>query len=64
MVGPMSTSSFIKPRTFPVPADEPERLKALAGYGIVAIDETPGGGTTMRITLPKPTAQVDLALVS
>jgi hypothetical protein len=32
MVGAMSTSSFIKaPRTFPVPEDEQERLKALAG---------------------------------
>ncbi|GAA3450676.1 sensor histidine kinase [Dactylosporangium matsuzakiense] len=29
------TSSFITPRTFPVPDDEQERLKSLAGYGIV-----------------------------
>ncbi|WP_433050836.1 sensor histidine kinase [Dactylosporangium sp. CS-033363] len=31
----MSTSSFIKPRTFPVPENEPERLRTLAEYGIV-----------------------------
>jgi light-regulated signal transduction histidine kinase (bacteriophytochrome) len=30
----------------------------------LVIDETPGGGTTMRITLPKPADQVGLALVS
>ncbi|WP_433079881.1 sensor histidine kinase [Dactylosporangium sp. CA-052675] len=31
----MGTSAFIKPKAFPVPDDEPERLKSLAGYGIV-----------------------------
>ncbi|MER7280850.1 ATP-binding protein [Dactylosporangium sp. NPDC000244] len=31
----MSTSAFIKPKSFPIPDDEQERLKSLAGYGIV-----------------------------
>ena len=30
----------------------------------LAIDETPGGGTTMRMTLPKPVERIGLALLS
>ncbi|WP_433610056.1 sensor histidine kinase [Dactylosporangium sp. CA-139114] len=31
----MSTSAFIEPKSFPIPDDEQERLRSLAGYGIV-----------------------------
>ncbi|WP_433209993.1 sensor histidine kinase [Dactylosporangium sp. CS-047395] len=37
----MSTSSFIKPRSFPVPENEQERLKTLASYGIVGAPPLP-----------------------
>src|SRR3954454_11736048 len=37
----MTTSSFIKPRSFPVPDDEQERLRSLAGYGIVGSPPLP-----------------------
>src|SRR3954468_5802759 len=67
MVGPMSTSSFIKPRTFPVPADEPERLKALAGYGIVGAPPPPDLPSVVELAAyvcGVPTAVVNIISVS
>jgi GAF domain-containing protein len=67
MVGPMSTSSFIKPRTFPVPADEQERLKALAGYGIVGAPPLPDLPSVVELAAyvcGVPTAAVNIISAS